>query len=188
MDNHESFGIHNGACSAFSPDQFNQQFNVSNRKLFIINFNIRSFNSNIGDFSFFLDELVRKPDFIILTETWSSEDKSAEIEGYRSFHCNRPNDRIGGGVAIFVKNDLQAKSVKISMENLPEIEYIHVKVSFANSSPLNIIGLYRPPNPGMLNLFLEYLDNLIDSIGQNTNQIIAGDLNICGLHETVISN
>ena len=160
MNDHASFGIHNGSCSAFSPEQFNRQFNMSNRKLFVMNFNIRSFNSNIGDFSFFLDELVRKPDVIILTETWNSEDKSAEIEGYRSFHCNRSIDRIGGGVGIYVKDDLKAKPVKISMENLPEIEYIHGKVLFNNSTQLNIIAIYRPPNQGMLNSFLEYLNNL----------------------------
>ena len=188
MYDHESFGIQDGICSVFPPEQFNQQFNTPNKKLFIINFNIRSFSSNIGDFSYFLDELVRPPDLIVLTETWNTDDKSAEIEGYKSFHCNRSNDRIGGGVAIFVKNDLKAKSVKISMECLPEIEYIHVKVSFNNSTPVNIIGLYRPPNPGLLNSFFDYFDTLIDSIGQNNNKIIAGDLNICGLHNTVISN
>ena len=97
MEDHESFGIRSGTCSAFSPEQFNQQFTFSNRKLFIINFNIRSFNSNIENFAFLVDELVRRPDVIILTETWNSDDKSAEIDGYRSFHCNRSIDKRGGG-------------------------------------------------------------------------------------------
>ena len=97
MDHFESFGISSGTCSAFSPEQFNQQFSSSNRKLFIMNFNIRSFNANIGEFSLFLDELVRIPDVIILTETWNSDDLSADIDNYRSYHCNRPNNRRGGG-------------------------------------------------------------------------------------------
>ena len=91
MDQFESFGISSGTCSAFSPEQFNQQFSSSNKKLFIMNFNIRSFNANIGEFSLFLDELCRIPDIIILTETWNSDDLSAEIDKYKSYHCNRPN-------------------------------------------------------------------------------------------------
>ena len=188
MDDHENFGVQNGTCSAISPEQFNQQFSILNSKLFIMNFNIRSFNSNIENFSFLLDELVRRPDVIILTETWNSDDRSAEIDGYRSFHCNRSIDKRGGGVAIFVNVGLKAKSVKISMENLPEIEYIHVKLTFNNSSPLDIIALYHPPNQAMYNDFLEYLESLMDSLGQNTNQIIAGDFNICGLRDTATSS
>ena len=140
MDHFDSFGISSGTCSAFSPEQFNQQFSSSNRKLFIMNFNIRSFNANIGEFSLFLDELVRIPDIIILTETWNSDDLSAEIDKYRSYHCNRPNNRRGGGVSIYVNNSLKAKSARISMANLPEIEYIHVKLTL-NLSSIDIIAV-----------------------------------------------
>ena len=189
MDDYNSFDILNGNCTEFSPEQFNHTFISSNRKLFIINFNIHSYYSHIDEFTALLDELFRFPDIIILTETWKTDELSAEIEGYKSFHCNRSNRR-GGGVSIFVNEGLKANSVKISMENLPEIEYIRVKVSFNNSyyAPLEIIAVYHPPNTSLNNSFFEYIDSLLDSSDSSLNQIIAGDFNICGLQNTPISN
>ena len=122
MDNHASFGILNGSCLDYSLVQFNSRFSQLNRKLFIMNFNIRSFNSNIDEFSVFLSKLFRLPDFIILTETWNSDDRSADIPGFQSHHCNRPSDKRGGGVSIFINAEFNVKSSHISMGNLPEIE------------------------------------------------------------------
>ena len=94
MDDHDSFGILNGSCDKFTPEQFNNKFSSHGKKLFIMNFNIRSFNANFDQFSVFLNELSRLPDLIILTETWNSDYKNAEIFGFKSFHCNRPSDRV----------------------------------------------------------------------------------------------
>ena len=89
MDDYASFGILSGTCTGLWPNQFNLRYSMSKDKLFTINFNIRSFNSNFDQFAVFLDELERAPDLIILTETWNSDDKNAEINGFISFHCNR---------------------------------------------------------------------------------------------------
>ena len=189
MDDFNSFRILNGNCNQFSPEQFNHEFSSSNRRLFIINFNIQSYYSHIDEFTAFIDELYRFPDVIILTETWKSDDRTAEIGGYKSFHCNRSTRR-GGGVSVYINQSLKANSVKISMENLPEIEYLRVKVTFHNfyNAPLDIIAVYHPPNTSLNNQFLEYIDTLLETLGSNSNQIIAGDFNICGLRNTPISN
>ena len=191
MNDYESYGIIGGMCTNTSLENFNQNFFSSNSKLFIINFNIQSFNSKIDEFLTFLDELVRFPDVIILTETWTIGDNFAEIEGYTGFHCNRSMEKRGGGVSVFVKNDLKAKFMKVSMENLPEIEYLHLKMTFKNRSraPVNIIAVYRPPNPILTNSFFNHIDSILDSLSaSNMNQVIAGDFNVCGLHDTPISN
>ena len=138
----------------------------------------------------FLDELIRLPDVIILTETWITGENFAEIDGYTGFHCNRQLERRGGGVSIFVKSDLKAKFVKVSMMNIPEIEYLHVKITFNNPSltPVDIIAVYHPPNPAMNNSFFDHIDSILDSLtASNTNQVIGGDFNICGLRDTPIS-
>ena len=114
MNDYESFGILSGTCTGSSIEQFNHNFSLSSRKLFILNFNIQSFNAKVDEFLYFLDELIRSPDVIILTETWATDDSLAEIEGYAGFHCNRKIDRRGGGVSIFVKRELKANFVKIS--------------------------------------------------------------------------
>ena len=50
MDNYESFEILSGTCDNSSLEQFNEKFSASNSKLFVINFNIQSFNSKIDEF------------------------------------------------------------------------------------------------------------------------------------------
>ena len=190
MNDLDSFGIISGSCEGFSPEQFNNKFgSFNNRKLFVLNFNIRSFN-NYEQLSVLLDELCRTPDVLIITETWNSDDKSAEIHGYKSFHCNRAANKRGGGVSIFISNQLKAKSVRIANESKPEIEFIHVKLTFNISTlkPLDLIAIYRPPNSLFLQQFFENVDGLLDSLDCNSNQILAGDLNICGLFNTPISN
>ena len=90
-----------GSCENYSIETFNDkfvsyntsQFRINN--LFVLNFNIRSFNSNIDQFSNFIDELVIKPQIIILSETWFSRNSKGSINGYTGFDCCRP-DRVGG--------------------------------------------------------------------------------------------
>ena len=136
MDDYASFGILSGTCTGLWPNQFNLRYSMSKDKLFIINFNIRSFNSNFDQFAVFLDELERAPDLIILTETWNSDDKNAKINGFKSFHCNRSFDMRGGGVSIYVNKKLNVKAIKISMDSLTDIEYIHVKLTFNRSGKI----------------------------------------------------
>ena len=191
MDDYNSFNINNGSCTGFSPEHFNNKFSSSARKLFLLNFNIRSFNTNFDDFAVFLEDLFRLPDLIILTETWNSDEKSAEISGFKSFHCNRPPDKRGGGVSIFINNELDAKSMIISKESLPDLEYLHVKLILNNASnpvSFDILGIYHPPNPNLLSSFLDNIDSVLNSLNNNTKKILAGDFNICGLSNNPTSN
>ena len=185
MDDYSSFGILSGSCTGFSPEQFNNKFSGISRKLFVLNFNIRSCNSNLDLFLEFLDSLACLPELIILTETW----KPAEIDAFHGFHCNRPDDKRGGGLSIYVRKQLKAKATKISLKSLPELEYLHVKLTFDNNSlkPLDIVGIYHPPNPTLFPSFIESIDILLDSLDNNTNQILAGDFNICGLANNAFS-
>ena len=95
-------------------------------------------------------------------------------------------------IARLIGSDSQfkAKSTTISMESKPEIEYIHVKLTFNNTAckPLDVIGIYHPPNSTLLQSFFDHLEIIMDSLDTNTNQILAGDFNICGLTNNPISN
>ena len=56
-------------------------------------------------------------------------------------------------------------------------------------SPVDIIAIYHPPNPTLNNSFFDHIDSILDSLAtSNTNQVIGGDFNICGLRDTPISN
>ena len=78
----------------------------------MLNFNIRSFNSNISEFVVFLDDLRHKPDIFVLTETWFDNTYVGIVNGYTGFHYIR-GDRRGEGVSIYVSQKLDATITRI---------------------------------------------------------------------------
>ena len=121
-------------------------------------------------------ELQFSPDLIVPTETWFSEGNCGEIP----VHCTRDLNHRGGDVSVFVNKMLKAKISVIDVASLPEIEYLHVKLSYL-SGDIDIVSIYRPPNHSMLQGFSTKVDAILASIQIGQNVILAGDLNICGL-------
>ena len=67
-------------CRLYSQDSFN--CNLTNFiGLFIIGFNIRSINKNGWKFSSFIDGLNKKPNVIVLSETWVNETNNDSLPG-----------------------------------------------------------------------------------------------------------
>ena len=170
-----NFGNINGSCVNYTTTDFNSNFapgpnnNYNHEKFLVLNFNIRSFNSNIDEFSTFLDEMSTKPHVIILTEVWFSETNKGNLMGYSAFHCFRPN-RNSGGVSVFILDSLQIKTTLCSSESSPEIETIHVSLLPNDNnltSPLDIIAVYRPPEPSLVNDFIDKLDTILNSFNAN---------------------
>ena len=180
MDNLHSFGIENGSCVAYTPQSFNDGFNHVN-KLFVMNFNIRSFNKNFDEFSTYISQLKFLPDVIIITETWFTGVNFGKISGYKGFHCTRSMERIGGGVSVYVSNSMTAKTVMLDCESLPDIEYIRLKVLHPNYGSIEVLAVYRPPNATFLQSFFTKIDELLNNISTSEKQILIGDLNICGI-------
>ena len=101
ISSYHDFSINPNSCSYYSIEDFNQKFKP-NKKFFLLNFNIRSFNSNFDDFACFVSQLAIQPDAIVLTETWFTGQFSSSITGYTGYHCNRNFDCLnaGGGISI----------------------------------------------------------------------------------------
>ena len=180
-----------GSCENYSIETFNDkfvsyntsQFRINN--LFVLNFNIRSFNSNIDQFSNFIDELVIKPQIIILSETWFSRNSKGNINGYTGFDCCRP-DRVGGGISIFLLNSMETDNVLCEVVCEPEIELVHIILSFNNNQikeQIEIVAIYRPPETSHVDSFIHKLDSLLCNINRNNKVIIAGDLNLCAIKQ-----
>ena len=91
---------------------FNNKFSTKseNRASIIMNANIRSFTKC---FVSNLNALYRKPDVIVLTETWLDESTSeyATIYSYVGFHTYRTGRRVGG-VSVFVKEGLRGRLIE----------------------------------------------------------------------------
>ena len=126
-------------------------------------------------------------DVLCLTETHlqgSSVADSLLLEGYNMFRRNRhvsySNNPCmantgGGGVAVYVKNHLQARWIQY-IHNVTDLEFVVVKVE----APVNalIAAVYRPPNYS-LKQFLPNLKSLLDSLEVMDHHptIVCGDFN-----------
>ena len=80
----------------YSPDSFNSSSTNFNG-LFVLSFNIRSLNKNGWKFSPFMDGLNKKPDIIVLSETWFNETNIDNLPGYKAFNSVRA-EKTGSGL------------------------------------------------------------------------------------------
>ena len=86
---------------------------------------------------------------VCFCETWltstSTCDSFLAIDGFSFFRRDRPNDRRGGGLLVYVNRELQPTR-RLDLEN-PEIECLTLELN--GPSPLNpcfLFFCYRPPN------------------------------------------
>ena len=173
-------------CKYYSTDSLKSSHVLSSlHSLSIISFNIRSFSKNSDEFLGFLLNCEHEFDIIVLTETWARDETQCVcfIPGYKSVH-NYRNNKKGGGVSIFVKDNLsfvEIDELNISNEHT---ECIAINVFLPNSNThKTILGLYRQPR-GNKNIFIESLDELITRHNlTRSDTIITGDFNICLLKE-----
>ena len=162
--------------NSYDSTGFNEMFQSSKRNL-IVHFNIRSFRANYDEFSVFLNSLAIQPSIIILSETWFSEDFTDHINGYKGFHSFRL-DRVGGGISIFVRSELNASSIDFITKCDNNIEVCGANVQLNNSFYLNIFGIYRPPSGNLLE-FNDYIsNNILNKYSANSHVIMGGDFNL----------
>ena len=183
MDFSENFSIVDGNCINCSIRHFNDTFNSTNDKILVMNFNIQSFDSKFDEFSVFLDNIKLSPHIVILSETWFSPLTSKEIIGYKSYHCTRPGIHDRGGVSIYILETLNLSCLHYSYKVSPEIEYVRIilKPNNENRKNIEIVGFYRPPYRPLVDDFFHALESVLNRLGSNTDQILAGDFNICGI-------
>lgn len=114
---------------------------------------------------------------IIISETWINNYSICDsyvIPGFTgSFSCR--TDRSGGGLAIFIRDDINFEIIKIA-----DKENFVITLSLKNILPqqkdLLLTAVYRPPSTNVN----EFLNNLNNDICESANQsqIIIGDINI----------
>ena len=115
------------------------------------------------------------PHIICLTETWLSSsmpDSEIAITGFKVYRLDR--NRQGGGVLIYVSNNLQSQLLKVDTFNL---ELIWIKI-VADSLSLKLGVFYRPPSSPVGSIdSLECSLEDINPIDFN-NVVLVGDFNI----------
>lgn len=117
---------------------------------------------------------------IILSETWiQSEDqaKMLQIPSYTHYYNYRQNKR-GGGVSIFVHNNLEHRLIK--EQCLDDTHYLWVHV---NKFSLNIGAIYKP-NKTNMNSFLEIYSEQLQKFRR---AIVFGDYNLDLLNPDLVT-
>lgn len=126
-------------------------------------------------------------DILCFTETHLSGNlvpHELELDNYHMYKRNRHtsysspsqfSNRRGGGVAIYVRNNVQARLLQY-VHGVTDLEVLVVKVEAPVKALIAVI--YRPPDYNT-NLFLPNLSNLLDSLNviRHSPTIICG---ICG--------
>ena len=124
---------------------------------FLIHFNTRSLPKNVDKLEEFLNEMIRLPDVIAISEAKlnSNSYSNISISNYNFFHCDSPT--LAGGVGIYLKDTLKYSSRNSLSLNVPHCEDLRLEVHCKNSN--FILGvIYRHPNQNFL-LFQDTLHN-----------------------------
>ena len=130
----------------------------------------------------YADIVSQKIDVVMICETWFSHlhsDSSVGIQGYTLFRRDRCK-RKGGGVCIYVRDDIQCAVVNCPSTESADIEIIWIRLLYCNIEYF-IACCYVPPKPkysqaqlsGTIISNVEYFFN----IGFSPIFIIAGDFN-----------
>ena len=116
-------------------------------------------------------------DIIGLSETRLDSkvnESEVSIHGYRIFWNDR--DSNGGGVAVYVRENLPEPIIKIKSDKL---ELISLEVSHnIHAKSLHLVCWYRPPTAGVDELAFEYLREILKGLNREKKEIILiGDTN-----------
>ena len=125
-------------------------------------------------------ELIRnKLDLCILTETWIKEGDTVTPtrlcpKGYKSLSISR-HDKIGGGIAIVYKSELNISSSRDEPYKTMESSSFIISTC---KKQLNLTAIYRPPNTNVLKFCSELASLLENNINSSSELLLLGDFNI----------
>ena len=158
-----------------------------NRGLHIGHLNVRSIRNKYLALSHLV--LDCKPKILALSETWLSlEDDNAmlNIPGYTVVRQDRAYNKRGGGLLIYVNEDLVCTQLGHLSVSTPDLEAQVIQISYVNCRPIYIINIYKPPS-AQAEISLQRLSIIIDEINQmhaSAEIHLLGDFNIDNLQAT----
>lgn len=143
----------------------------------ILQFNIRGMNNpnKFDSLKQFIDLYTGPIDVLVIGETWLKADRIQlfRLKGYSAtFSCR--DDMAGGGLAVYVRNGINAEV----LTNINECGFHHIHVCLKlRSSAFDVHAVYRPPC-FQQSLFNEKLEGICSCIKNDSSCVIVGDVNI----------
>lgn len=145
----------------------------------ILSLNINGISGKFGIFNLFLEDLKNQkvsPDIIFISETKLRAIKfptKFNLLHYKAFHSPRISGRGGGGILMYVHENLRVNQ-KTQIVNVFEIQFLIVKLLDID---ISICGVYRPPTSifSPLDSFYDEYDLILS---KHKKLISVGDFNI----------
>ena len=120
---------------------------------------------------------VLEPDIVAITESWVDErisDEELHIEGYGILRKDRKLEIKGGGVILYVKDNLMVSEIELQNE-FPE--QLWCKLKFKGHRELLIGVCYRTPTENGAH---KQVREMIEEVS-NSDFILMGDFNYTGI-------
>ena len=164
--------------------------NLDPEKFTVLSLNIQSLPAKFTEFAEFLSEFPDYnscPEVICIQETWQVSDNSLfPLTNYHPLETNLRHTARGGGVGLYIKQNLSYKILKnysIFLERI--FESLFVEVSLASGKKIIIGTVYRPGTrvPGITfaeqySQFSEILSNVLSELNSCEHVFIYGDFNL----------
>lgn len=147
-------------------------------ELYISHINIRSMLAGFPELKSTI--LTHNYHVCLLSETWLNGNVDPEmtgVPGYNFLSRNRPGNKRGGGVGMYIKTKYQYSIISTNNNTNTNLEQLWIKLThFKNVYSLGVV--YKPPN-SPINDFIDKLEETIMYIIPTCNEIIfSGDINI----------
>ena len=124
-----------------------------------------------------------KVDVLAISETWLNSsilNAEVEIQGYRIHRLDRKYKR-GGGVCIYVRNNLKSKVLKdLSYISNLGLHQLWVQIQLNKNKSIIVCVTYKPPNCPVTCIKDEFKSMFIEAFMMQPQIVIMGDLN-CNL-------
>lgn len=164
-------------CGYYSNEHFNEKIKL-NGAFSIIHFNSRSLYTNFNYIKNYLHVFRHAFDIIAVTETWINTEKenNFELEGYSFVNVNQQN-KVGGGVGIFVKDALKFRVIdgmSAVIDNI--LECLTIEIYYKEKKNVMISCVYRTPGSNV-ELFSDWMEETFAKMSHKTTYI-CGDFNV----------
>ena len=180
---------HFANCKYIFADEFKNNC-LKEEHLSFIHVNSRSLSHNFDGLCSMLAELDHEFTAIGISETWFHSDTVVSlfnIHGYTLVHVDRQN-KIGGGVGIYINNKYDYVIRSDLSKNTPEYDSLFIELKIRNRKSVVIGCLYRTPNTNA-KPFIDSMNNYLDIMDTDNKDIyIMGDFNLNLLNADVHEN
>ena len=147
-------------------------------KFAIIHLNARSVRNKFDEIQNLLTASGVDWSVVCISETWLKEYQLPyySIEKYEMFASCRGSGE-GGGSLLYVSKRMDVKHRQDLESNFFETSFVEINNSKLNGKNIIVGNIYRPPNSSH-NLFIEYVENLLDLLEREKKTVIlSGDFN-----------